>query len=76
MGRTSPRIFKTMARAGHLNNQQTTASNYPRSMSVLSPIFNVLVSPLIPVSLPMSDASKTISKRLEKEPMMEFFMME
>ena len=49
---------------------------YPKSILVLSPIFNLLVSPLRPVSLPMIEASKTISKRLEKEPMIEFLMIE
>lgn len=49
---------------------------YPKSILVLSPIFSDLVSPRRFVSLPITDVSKTISKRLEKEPMMEFFTME
>jgi hypothetical protein len=51
-------------------------SFYPRSILVLSPIFNLRVSPLRPVSLPIIEASKTISKRLEKEPIIEFLIIE
>ena len=49
---------------------------YPKSISVLSPIFNVRVSPLMLVSLPMSEKSRTISKRFEKEPIIEFLIIE
>ena len=45
-------------------------------MSVLSPMFSERVSPRITVSLPIRESSSTISKRLEKEPMMEFLTME
>jgi hypothetical protein len=49
---------------------------YPKSILVLSPILSDRVSPRRLESLPITDASSTISNRLEKEPMIEFLTME
>ncbi len=38
--------------------------NYPKSISVLSPIFRRLLNPFTEASLPMSELSSTTSKRL------------
>ena len=45
-------------------------------MLVLSPIFSERVSPRKLESLPITESSKTISNKLEKEPMIEFFTMQ
>lgn len=49
------------------------AIHHPKSISVLSPIFSDLVSPLMPVSLPIRESSSTTSYSLEKEPMIDSF---
>ena len=52
-------------------------ANYePKSISVLSPMLRDRVSPLISVSLPISESSRTTSYNFEKDPMIEAFTME
>jgi hypothetical protein len=47
------------------NQHINPSTNQPKSISVLSPILRVLVSPRIPVSLPIMEKSNTISNKLE-----------